>query len=131
GLFLLRTDLSGISRREGFAIVALGWLLAVLLSSVPYVLSGVLGPVDAWFECMSGYSGTGASVIADVEALPKGILFWRSFAHWLGGMGFVVLSVALFPLLGVGAMRLYRAEAPGMEVDRLRPRISSTARVLW
>jgi len=131
GLFLLRTDLGGISRREGFAVVALGWLMVCLLGSLPYVLSGTLGPVNAWFECTSGFSGTGASVIADVEALPRGILFWRSFTHWLGGMGFVVLYVALFPLLGVGAMQLYQAEAPGMEVDRLRPRISSTARVLW
>jgi len=131
GLFLLRTELAGISRREGFAVVALGWLTVCLLGSLPYVLSGTLGPINAWFECSSGFSGTGASVIADVEALPKGILFWRSFAHWLGGMGFVVLYVALFPLLGVGAMQLYQAEAPGMEVDRLRPRISSTARVLW
>lgn len=131
GVFLLRTELTGLSRREGFAVVALGWLLVCLLGSLPYVLSGTLGPVDAWFECSSGFSGTGASVIADVEALPRGILFWRCFAHWLGGMGFVVLYVALFPLLGVGAMQLYQAEAPGMEVDRLRPRISSTARVLW
>ncbi len=131
GLYLLRTDLTGISRREGFAVVALGWFLVCLLGSLPYVLSGTLGPVNAWFECTSGFSGTGASVIANVEALPRGILFWRSFAHWLGGMGFVVLYVALFPLLGVGAMQLYQAEAPGMEVDRLRPRISSTARVLW
>lgn len=131
GLFLLRSDLAGISRREGFAVVALGWLMVCLLGSLPYVLSGTLGPVNAWFECTSGFSGTGASVIANVEALPRGILFWRSFAHWLGGMGFVVLYVALFPLLGVGAMQLYQAEAPGMEVDRLRPRISSTARVLW
>lgn len=131
GFFLLRTELTGLSRREGFAVVALGWLLVCLLGSLPYVLAGTLGPVNAWFECTSGFSGTGASVIADVEALPRGILFWRCFAHWLGGMGFVVLYVALFPLLGVGAMQLYQAEAPGMEVDRLRPRISSTARVLW
>ncbi|MBE0529038.1 MAG: TrkH family potassium uptake protein [Thermoleophilia bacterium] len=131
GLFLLRTDLSAISRREGFAIVGLGWFMVCLLGSLPYVFSGTLGPVNAWFECTSGFSGTGASVIANVEALPRGILFWRSFTHWLGGMGFVVLYLALFPLLGVGAMQLYQAEAPGLEVDRLRPRISSTARVLW
>jgi trk system potassium uptake protein TrkH len=131
GLFLLRVELVGLSRREGFAVVALGWFLVCLLGSLPYVLSGTLGPVNAWFECTSGFSGTGASVIADVEALPRGIVFWRSFTHWLGGMGFVVLYVALFPLLGVGAMQLYQAEAPGIEVDRLRPRISSTARVLW
>jgi trk system potassium uptake protein TrkH len=131
GLYLLRTDLTGITRREGFAVVALGWLMVCLLGSLPYILSGTLEPVNAWFECTSGFSGTGASVIADVESLPRGIVFWRSFAHWLGGMGFVVLYVALFPLLGVGAMQLYQAEAPGLEVDRLRPRISSTARVLW
>ncbi len=131
GIFLLRTDLSGVSRRQGFAVVALGWFMVCLLGALPWVLSGTLGPVNAWFECTSGFSGTGASVIADVEALPRGLLFWRSFTHWLGGMGFVVLYVALFPLLGVGAMQLYQAEAPGMEVDRLRPRISSTARVLW
>jgi trk system potassium uptake protein TrkH len=130
-VFLLRTEIVGITRREGLSVVALGWLLVCLLSSLPYVLSGTLGPVNAWFECVSGFSGTGATVIADIEALPRGILFWRCFAHWLGGMGFVVLYVALFPLLGVGAMQLYQAEAPGMEVDRLRPRISSTARVLW
>jgi trk system potassium uptake protein TrkH len=131
GFFFFRTDLAGLSRREGFAVVAFGWLMVCLLGAVPFVLAGTLSPLNAWFETVSGFSGTGSSVIADVEALPKGILFWRSFTHWLGGMGFVVLYVALFPLLGVGAMQLYRAEAPGLEVDRLRPRISSTARILW
>lgn len=131
GYFLFRTDLAGLSRREGFAVVALGWAMVCLLGAIPFVLAGTLSPLNAWFECVSGFSGTGSSVIADVEALPRGILFWRSFTHWLGGMGFVVLYVALFPLLGVGAMQLYRAEAPGLEVDRLRPRISSTARILW
>lgn len=131
GFFLFRTDLSGLSRREGFAIVALGWAMVCLLGAVPFVFAGTLSPLNAWFECTSGFTGTGSSVIADIEALPHGILFWRSFTHWLGGMGFVVLYIALFPLLGVGAMQLYRAEAPGLEVDRLRPRISSTARILW
>jgi trk system potassium uptake protein TrkH len=111
--------------------VGLGWLLVCFVGTLPFVFADVLGPVDGWFECVSGFSGTGASVIADVEAQPKGILFWRSLTHWLGGMGFVVLYIALFPLLGVGAMQLYRAEAPGLEVDRLRPRIRSTARILW
>jgi len=131
GAFLFRTELRGISRREGLAIVALAWLLMCFIGSLPFEFTGTLGPLDAWFETVSGFSGTGASVIADVEALPRGILFWRSFTHWIGGMGFVVLYIALYPRLGVGAMQLYRAEAPGPEKDRLRPRISSTARILW
>jgi trk system potassium uptake protein TrkH len=131
GYFFLRTDLSGLTRREGFAAVALGWLMVCLIGCVPFILSGVLDPLNAWFETVSGFSGTGSSVIADVEALPRGLLFWRSFTHWLGGMGFVALYIAIFPLMGVGAMQLFRAEAPGLEMDRLRPRIKSTARILW
>jgi trk system potassium uptake protein len=131
GFFLFRTDLSSLTRHDGLAVVALGWLLVCLIGSVPYVLDGQLGPVNAWFETVSGFSGTGSSVIPDVEAMSRGLLFWRCFTHWLGAMGFLVAFVALLPLLGVGAMQLYRAEAPGLEVDRLRPRISSTARILW
>jgi trk system potassium uptake protein len=131
GYFFLRTDLAGLTRREGFAAVALGWLMVCALGSVPFVLAGGLGPVNAWFETVSGFSGTGSSVIPDVESLPKGLLFWRSFTHWLGGMGFIALYIAIFPLMGVGAMQLFRAEAPGLEMDRLRPRIRSTARILW
>jgi len=131
GTFLLRTELKNLSRREGLAIVALGWVVVCLIGSLPFEFTGTLGPLNAWFECVSGFSGTGASVIPDVEALPRGILFWRNFSHWIGGMGFVVLYIALYPRLGVGAMQLYRAEVPGPATDRLRPRISSTARILW
>jgi len=131
GYFFLRTDLSGLTRREGFAAVALGWLMVCFVGCIPFILSGALDPLNAWFETVSGFSGTGSSVIADVEALPRGLLFWRSFTHWLGGMGFVALYIAIFPLMGVGAMQLFRAEAPGLEMDRLRPRIKSTARILW
>jgi len=131
GFFVFRTDLTGITRREGFAVVALGWLMVCALGSLPWMINGLLSPVNAWFETVSGFSGTGSSVIPDVESLPRGILFWRCFTHWLGAMGFLVLYIALFPLLGVGAMPLYSAEAPGLEVDRLRPRLSSTARILW
>ncbi|MGE5228187.1 MAG: TrkH family potassium uptake protein [Deltaproteobacteria bacterium] len=131
GYFFLRTDLAGLTRREGFAAVALGWLMVCALGSLPFALAGGLDPVNAWFETVSGFTGTGSSVIPDVEALPKGLLFWRSFTHWLGGMGFVALYIAIFPLMGVGAMQLFRAEAPGLEMDRLRPRIRSTARILW
>ncbi len=131
GYFFLRTDLAGLSRREGFAAVAIGWIMVCALGSVPFILSGTLDPLNSWFETVSGFSGTGSSVIPDVESLPRGLLFWRSFTHWLGGMGFVALYIAIFPLMGVGAMQLFRAEAPGLEMDRLRPRIRSTARILW
>jgi trk system potassium uptake protein TrkH len=131
GFFVLRTDLAGLTRYEGLATVALGWLMVCAIGSVPFVLDGELDPLNAWFETVSGFSGTGSSVIPDIEAMSRGLLFWRCFTHWLGAMGFLVSFVALFPLLGVGAMQLYRAEAPGLEVDRLRPRLVSTARVLW
>jgi trk system potassium uptake protein TrkH len=131
GFFVFHTDISGLTRHDGLAVVCLGWLMVCLIGSLPYVLDGQLSPVNAWFETVSGFSGTGASTIPDVEAMPRGLLFWRCFTHWLGAMGFLVAFVALFPLLGVGAMQLYRAEAPGLEVDRLRPRLSSTARILW
>jgi trk/ktr system potassium uptake protein len=130
-LLLSQPDLSGLTRREGFAVVALGWTLACVLGTLPFYFSGTLGLVDSWFECVSGFSGTGSSVIKNVEAVSKGVLFWRDFTHWLGGMGFVALYIALFPLLGVGAMRLYTAESPGPEKGRLTPRIRETAKILW
>jgi trk system potassium uptake protein TrkH len=131
GFVTLRTGLRDLTRHDGIAVVALGWLMVCLFGAIPYVLEGQLGPLDAWFETVSGFTGTGASTIPDVEAMPRGLLFWRCYTHWLGAMGFLVAFVALLPLLGIGAMQLYRAEAPGLEVDRLRPRISSTARILW
>jgi len=131
GVFLLRSGLSSVSRREGFIVVAAGWAMICLLGAIPYLLSETLSPLDAWFESTSGFTTTGASVVLEPEGLPRGILFWRSMSQWLGGMGFVVLSVALFPLLGVGASRLYGAEVPGLEVVRLRPRISTSAGILW
>lgn len=131
GVVVLHTDMAGLSRREGFAVVGLGWGVLCGLGCLPFAFAGTLSPIDAWFECVSGLSGTGASVIADVEVLPHGILFWRSFTHWLGGMGFVVLYIALFPLLGVGAMQLYQAEAPGPDKDRMTPKIRDTAKILW
>jgi trk system potassium uptake protein TrkH len=131
GLLLSRTDLGKLTRREGFAVVALGWTLACVLGMLPFYFSGTLGLVNSWFECVSGFTGTGSSVIKDIEAVSKGVLFWRDFTHWLGGMGFVALYIALFPLLGVGAGRLYTAESPGPEKGRLTPRIRDTAKILW
>jgi len=132
GHFLARTDLSGMTRREGFAVVALAWIMISLVGALPYMFAGTLpGFVDALFESVSGFTTTGSSVIADVEAVPRGVLFWRDLTHWLGGMGVIVLYIALFPLLGVGAIQVYRAEIPGPEKDRVTPRIRQTAMVLW
>lgn len=118
--------------REGFAVVTFGWIAFALFGSLPYVVSRTLpNPVDAYFEAMSGFTTVGASVFTDVEALPKSVLFWRAATQWLGGMGIIVLGVAILPLLGVGGMQLYEAEAPGPTADRLTPRIQDTARLLW
>ncbi len=121
-----------IHKREGYLIVALGWASVVLFSTLPYLLSGVLPNFsNALFEAVSGLSTTGATVIEDIEIQPKGILYWRSLTQWLGGMGIVVLTVAIFPLLGIGGIELFAAEAPGPTSDKLHPRISETAKRLW
>ncbi len=118
--------------RDGFAIVTATWLLISLLGALPYWLSGILSSyTDAFFEAMSGFSTTGATVVRDIEALPKGILFWRSFTQWLGGMGIIVLTAALLPLFGVGGLQLLNAEAPGPTFERLAPRLQETAKLLW
>jgi len=136
-LLLCRPDPNDTLRqREGFAIVTFGWLIATVFGSLPYLFSGVmLSPVDAIFETMSGFTTTGASILTDVEALPKGILMWRSLTHWLGGLGIVVLFVALAavgPGGTAGGSMLIRAEYSGGSLaDRISPRMSDTARALW
>jgi len=121
-----------LRHREGFAIVTLGWVVLALFGCLPFLFSGTLpDPVDAFFETMSGYSTTGASVFTHIEGSPRGILFWRSLTHWFGGMGVLVLAIAILPFLGVGGMQLFRAESPGPVSDRLTPRITSTAKLLW
>ena len=116
---------------EALASVGLCWIVASCAGALPYWLYGVLDPVDALFESVSGFTTTGASVIADVEALPRGILLWRSLTQWIGGMGIIVLSLAIMPHLGIGGMQLYRAEVPGPTPDKLTPRVRDTAKVLW
>lgn len=121
-----------VSVRDGFAIVTLGWVSVAVFGSLPYLLTGTIPSLSgAFFESMSGLTTTGASVVADVDALPRGILLWRSQTQWMGGMGFIVLSVAVLPLLGVGGMQLLQAEIPGLSADRLRPRVRHTATLLW
>ena len=118
--------------REGFAIVTLGWVIAGFVGALPYWIYGVTPNfLDALFESVSGFTTTGASIFADVESLPHSILFWRSFTHWLGGMGIIVLSVAILPLLGVGGMAMFKAEVPSPVMDKLKPTVAATAKTLW
>ena len=129
---ILRKEDGGIRKREGYLIVAAGWLAMVVAGMFPYLFSGVIPNVaDAFFETVSGMTTTGASVLTDIEATPKGILMWRSLTQWIGGMGIIVLTVAIFPLLGIGGIELFVAEAPGPTSDKLHPRISETAKRLW
>jgi len=118
--------------RDGFAVVSFGWMLLSAFGALPFVFADVsLSYTDAFFETMSGFTTTGATILSDVEAWPHGLLFWRSLTHWLGGMGIIVLSLAILPMLGVGGMQLFKAEVPGPSVDKLRPRIQDTAKILW
>ena len=121
-----------LTRRDGFGVVTFGWIVITLFGSLPYLLSGVINqPISALFETMSGFTTTGASVLSNLEYQPKSILFWRSLTQWLGGMGVLVLCVAILPFLGVGGMQIFRAEMPGPSKDRLTPRITTTAKLLW
>ena len=132
GLWYFFKNQEKVGKREGYLIVALGWLSMGLMSMLPYLFSGVLSDfTNAFFESISGLTTTGASVINDIEAVPKGVLFWRSLTQWIGGMGIIVLTVALFPLLGIGGVELFIAEAPGPTSDKIHPRIKETAKRLW
>lgn len=121
-----------ISQREGMAIVAIGWTVIGLFSALPFHFGGIFPTfADSFFESVSGFTTTGASVLTDIEGTSKGLLFWRSLIQWLGGMGIIVLSVAILPFLGVGGMQLYKAEVPSPVPDKLKPRIRDTAKILW
>ena len=138
--FSVRTRQEELGIREGFAVVALGWVTVALFGSLPYLFADVFSGEGrspwtefsfCYFESMAGFSTTGATVLTEIEPLSHAMLFWRSFSHWLGGMGIVVLAVAILPMLGIGGMQLFRAEAPGPQTDRLTPRIAQTAKLLW
>ena len=133
-MFFSRNPTKVINRRDGYLIVVFGWLTMVFSGTLPYVFTDTINNIpDLIFETMSGYTTTGSSIIADIESLPQSIIFWRSMTHWLGGMGIIVLAIAILPLLGIGGMQLFSAEAPGSGIsgDKIHPRISNTAKRLW
>jgi trk system potassium uptake protein TrkH len=120
-----------IRARDGFLVVSLAWILASLYGALPYIISGALGPVDAIFESVAGFSTTGSTVITAIEDQTHSLLLWRSLTQWLGGMGIIVFTIAILPLLGIGGMQLFKAEVPGPVADKVSPRVAATARRLW
>jgi trk system potassium uptake protein TrkH len=129
----ITTDLGrDLRTREGFAVVTFAWLFLSIFGALPFLLSGAIPSItNAFFETMSGFTTTGATILPNVEALSHSILFWRSLTHWIGGMGIIVLSLAILPFLGVGGMQLFKAEVPGPVADKLTPRVAETAKILW
>ncbi len=137
---VVRRPRTNAGPKEGFAVAGLGWIVLAGLGALPFFIGGYIPSyLDCYFETMSGLTTTGASILTcgggemptDIEALPMCMLFWRSYTHWLGGMGIIVLSLALLPLLGVGGMQVYRAEVPGPTADKLVPRVRQTTKLLW
>ncbi|MBI4653995.1 MAG: TrkH family potassium uptake protein [Nitrospirae bacterium] len=121
-----------IRHRDAFIIVTTSWVVMAFSGALPFMLSGSIPSLtDAVFESMSGFTTTGASILTDIEVLPKGVLFWRSLTHWMGGMGIIVMSLAIMPMLGTGGMQLFKAEASEVVVEKLRPRIIDTAKSLY
>ncbi len=127
----IKTNDQGLRLIEGLGVVSLGWAAMSAFGALPFFLSGTLGYLDAYFETMSGFTTTGATVILNIDILPKSILFWRSMTQWLGGMGIIVLAVAILPALSIGGMQLFDAESPGPKVDKLKPQIRETAKILY
>lgn len=131
-VLLTRKANKDIGKREGFIIVSLVWIVFSFFGSLPFIISGSIPNfTNAFFETISGFTTTGSSILNDIEALPHGVLFWRSIIQWLGGMGIIVLSLAILPVFGIGGMQLYVAEVPGPSPDKISPRIRQTAKTLW
>jgi len=141
-VWLFTRNSRSLNSKDGFAIVTLAWILFALVGTLPFYFTGAIPNfTDAWFESMSGVTTTGASIIGNpetlpnlvngIESLPHGVLFWRSFIQWIGGMGIIVFTIAILPLLGVGGVQLFKAEVPGPVADKIRPRVKETAKILW
>ncbi|MDX1350317.1 MAG: TrkH family potassium uptake protein, partial [Putridiphycobacter sp.] len=136
GAFLKFTTKSSrnaeIKKRDGYLIVTMGWLSMAIFGTLPYLVTGAIPSItNAFFETMSGLSTTGASILDNIEEMPRAVLFWRSLTQWIGGMGIIVLTIAILPMLGIGGMELFVAEAPGPTKDKIHPRIKETAKRLW
>ena len=132
GLLVGRGAESRMGEREGYVIVAMVWVVFSSFGLLPYYLSGqVPSLTDAWFESMSGFTTTGATIIPDLEVITHGLLFWRSLTQWIGGMGIIVLSIAILPIFGLNGMQLYAAEVSGLTYEKLSPRIADTAKMMW
>jgi trk system potassium uptake protein TrkH len=130
--FLPAKPQQALSHREAYVLVSISWISSCLIGALPYLFTGVIPSfTDAFFESTSGFTTTGATVLTGLEQMPRSILFWRALTQWLGGMGIIVLSVAILPFLGIGGMEIYKAEVPSPVVDKLRPRIRDTAKALW
>ena len=128
----LKSNTGGLYARDGFAIVALGWILLSAFGALPFLLSGAIPRVeDALFESISGFTTTGASILREVESLPRGILFWRSFTHWMGGMGVLVMMIAIMPSVKANTIHILKAESPGPTPGKLVPKVSQTAKILY
>jgi len=126
----LRT--STVRIRDGYAIAALCWILSSIFGALPFTLSGAVpNYIDAFFETVSGFTTTGSTILTDIEVLPRGLLFWRSFTHWLGGMGIIIFAIAILPALGISGHQIARAEAPGPSLDKVTPKLTDTARILY
>ena len=121
-----------LRKRDGYLIVTSSWIIMSFFGMLPYLITGqITGVANAFFETVSGYTTTGATILDDIESLDHGILYWRSLTQWIGGMGIIVLAVAILPFLGIGGMQLFVAQAPGVSIDKLQPRIKETAQRLW
>lgn len=131
GLIITKDAPKNLNRKDGFLLVSLSWVIVSLFGGLPYIKIAHLNLTDAFFETMSGFTTTGASILTNIESLPKSLLFWRSLTHWLGGMGIIVLTVAILPILGIGGIKLLKAEAPGPSMEKISPRITETAKYLW
>ena len=128
----IRKSTVQFGKREGYIIVSLVWVIFSFFGSLPFYISNYIPSfTDAYFETISGFTTTGASILNDIESLPHGLLFWRSIIQWMGGMGIIVLSIAILPMLGIGGMQLFMAEVPGITPDKLHPKIKETAKRLW
>ncbi|MDR2618121.1 MAG: TrkH family potassium uptake protein [Treponema sp.] len=129
--FFIRRAPFALNPRDGFLLVFLTWVFSSLLGSLPYFFGAGLSFTDAVFESACGFATTGSTTIADIEALPHSLVLWRSVSYWAGGMGIILLTVALMPLLGVGGFQLVKAETPGPEKEKLTPRVTAAAKILW